>query len=347
MEKPHGTRAPTLDDVARVAGVSRATVSRALRDTRRVAPELKEIVGRAVAETGYVPNRAARSLASGRTGTVVVAISGTDASDVTGAEYDLFADPFFSRVIGGLLRTLRTLDAQSLLLLAESDADRANVLATVRQGVADGAVLVSTRANDPLPGAFADAGLPAVVFARPPGGAALSFVDVSNYDGGRLAAEHLVARGARHAALIAGPLDVPSAESRARGFLDAMTRHGQAFPHVAAGEFTLESGERAMAELLEADPAVDAVFASNDLMALGAIHALQAEGRRVPEDVAVVGFDDSVISTIARPTLTTVRQPIEEMAAEMARMLIDQVRDPDRAPTSVVFDPVLVTRGSA
>ncbi|MFF2369819.1 LacI family DNA-binding transcriptional regulator [Agromyces sp. NPDC058110] len=340
------TSRPTLDDVARVAGVSRATVSRALRDTRRVAPELKEIVGRAVAVTGYVPNRAARSLVSGRTGTVVVAISGSDADDVDGARVDLFDDPFFSRVISGIVRSLRDLDTQPLLLLAESDEDRDNVLATVKQGAADGALLISTRADDPLPRAFAAARLPAVVFARPAGDAALSFVDISNFDGGRLAAERLLERGRRRIALITGPLDVQSAEARARGFRETLARHGQAFPPVARGDFTIESGERAMAELLDAAPDLDAVFASNDLMALGAIHELRARGIRVPDDVGVVGFDDSVVATISRPMLTTVRQPIEEMAAEMARLLVAQLKAEQPSPTSTIFDLGLVVRGS-
>lgn len=347
MDKPADLRTPTLDDVARVAGVSRATVSRAIRDTRGVAVELKEIVGRAIAETGYVPNRAARSLASGRTGSVLVAVSGTDADQGGVAETDVFADPFFSRVISGVVRTLRTLDTQPVLLLVETDADRADVLATVRQGAADGALLVSTHSDDPLPAAFAAAGLPAVTFARPASDAAVSFVDIANHDGGRLAAEHLVARGAQRVALIAGPDDVPSAQDRARGFRDAMARNGQAFPPTAHGDFTVESGERAMAEILARDPDIDGVFAANDLMALGAMHELQAQGRRVPDDVAIVGFDDSVIATIARPTLTTVRQPIEEMAAQMARILVAQIQEPGTRPSSMIFDPVLIERGSA
>lgn len=340
-------RSPTLDDVARVAGVSRATVSRAIRDTRGVAPELKEIVGRAIDEVGYVPNRAARSLASGRTGAVVVAVSGADDDADLTAGRDMFTDPFFSRVLGGMVRTLRALDTHPVLMLVESDADRANVLSMVRHGTADGALLVSTRADDPLPEAFVAAQLPAVTFARPARDASLSYVDVSNYDGGRLAAEHLVARHAERIGLIVGPMNVASADARMRGFRDTLARHGQAFPPVVSGNFTLESGERAMAELLASEPDLDAVFACNDLMALGAMHELQAQGRRVPTDVAVVGFDDSLIATIARPALTTVRQPIEEMAAQMARTLLEQLTGSGPKLSSIIFDPELVVRGSA
>ncbi|WP_127794298.1 LacI family DNA-binding transcriptional regulator [Agromyces sp. LHK192] len=346
MDTP-AARIPTLDDVARVAGVSRATVSRALRDTRRVAPELKELVGRAVAETGYVPNRAARTLAGGRTGSVVVAVTGASASDFGDDGHDMFGDPFFSRVIGGLIRTLRVLERQPLLMVVDRPADRDEVLNLVRHGAADGALLVSTQADDPLPASFAAARLPAVSFARPAGGAPLSFVDVANHDGGRFAAEHLATRDRRRVAVITGPPGVLSGEDRVRGFVDAMARRGQPFPPTAIGDYTLESGERAMAELLAADPSIDGVFAGNDLMALGAMHAIQATGRRVPDDVAVVGFDDSAIATIARPMLTTVRQPIEEMAAEMARALVARLDEPGAAPASVVLEPVLVVRASA
>jgi len=278
----------------------------------------------------------------------VVAVSGTDAqSDGSAGEGELLGDPFFGRVIGGIARTLGALDTHPVLLLIETEADRANVLGLVRSGVADGALLVSTRAEDPLPRSFADAGLAAVNFARPPDDVGLSYVDVSNYDGGRLAAEHLTARAARRIAFISGPLDVPSAQDRARGFRDTLARSGQAFPPTATGNFTVESGERAMTDLLREDNDIDAVFAANDLMALGAIHALHAAGKRVPEDVAVIGFDDSAIATITRPTLTSVRQPLEEMSAQMARMLLELVREPSTRPSSVIFDPELVVRGSA
>ncbi|MFT4284776.1 MAG: substrate-binding domain-containing protein, partial [Protaetiibacter sp.] len=142
-------------------------------------------------------------------------------------------------------------------------------------------------------------------------------------------------------------LDVPSAAARLRGFRDALARGGQAFVPVAEGSFTLESGHHAMDELLERHPGIDGVFVSNDLMALGALHALHARGIRVPEEVAVIGFDDSTVATLARPSLTTVRQPIEDMAERMVAMLLEQLANGDARPSSVVFDPALVIRDSA
>ncbi|MFT4283525.1 MAG: LacI family DNA-binding transcriptional regulator, partial [Protaetiibacter sp.] len=195
MKKPEA-RLPTLDDVALVAGVSRATVSRAIRDTRRVAPELKELVERAIEQTGYVPNRAARSLATGRAHSIMIAVSGMGPEGAAPG-LDTFGDPFFGRVIGGLARSLRARDRDPVLLLVESEIDRRAVISAARSGATDGALLVSTRADDPLPAAFAAANLPAVTFAAPPDGVALSFVDVANHEGGRLAATRLLERGAR------------------------------------------------------------------------------------------------------------------------------------------------------
>ncbi len=335
--------APTLDDVARVAGVSRATVSRVVNGKRRVAPELQEAVRAAIATVGYVPNLAARSLVTRRTGSVIVVVSG--AEHETAGAVD-FADPFFGRVVGGMLRSLRPRDVDPVLMLAETDADRARVLSALRNGNADGALLVSTHSDDPLPALMVEAGVPAVRFARPPSPLPISYVDLANSDGGRLAADHLVERGRRHVAAISGPLDVPAARDRLAGFEDAMARHGHAFVPARAGNFTYASGVAAMHELLDSEPELDAVFAGNDLMALGAIAALHERGRSVPDQVAVVGFDDTALATLARPGLTTVRQPIEEMAAEMARILLDQVAHPGTRETSVIFEPRLVVRGT-
>lgn len=347
-------RAPTLEDVARLAGVSRATASRVVNRERNVATHLQERVRAAVADTGYVPNLSARSLVTRRTGAVAIVVSGADPhgasddedlADATGT-LDV-ADPFFGRVVGGMLRALRSRDVDPVLMLAESDRDRARVLSALQHGNVDGALLVSTHGNDPLPRMLVDAGFRAVTFARPPGPLPLSFVDVAHRDGARLAADHLVARGCRDVAVIAGPLDVPAAVERLAGFHDAMARHGQAFVPSETGTFTYASGVAAMRTLLARAPRLDGVFASNDLMALGAVDALHAAGRSVPQDVAVVGFDDSAVGAFARPALTTVRQPIEQMASEMARILLDELADPGRRVTSVIFEPTLRVRDSA
>ncbi|MER7645382.1 LacI family DNA-binding transcriptional regulator [Streptomyces graminifolii] len=343
-------QAPTLEDVAREAGVSRATVSRVVNGIRNVDPEIQEVVRRAIERTGYAPNRAARSLVTRRAETVALVVSG--AGDITEAGQDtfatrVFADPFFGRVVGGIVGFLRPRSLHPVLMFAESAEAREEVLTYLRQGRADGALVVSTHSDDPLPALLADARLPAVLFARPSRPVPLSYVDLAHRDGGRLAAEHLLARGCRRPATVCGPLDVAASQERLAGFRDTLARHGHPHVPVAEGEFTLDSGLAAMSDLLARQPGLDGVFAANDLMAQGACQAVQQHGLRVPEDVAVVGFDDSSIAVTCHPRLTTIRQPVEEMAAEMARLLDEHIHGVRTEATSVVFDPELVVRESA
>ncbi|MEU4037341.1 LacI family DNA-binding transcriptional regulator [Streptomyces collinus] len=343
-------QAPTLEDVAREAGVSRATVSRVVNGVRNVDPAIQEVVRRAIDRTGYAPNRAARSLVTRRAETVALVVSGVgDAPEEAQAAFAarVFADPFFGRVVAGIVGFLRPRSVHPVLMFAESAESRQEVLTYLRQGRADGALVVSSHADDPLPALLAEARLPAVLFARPSRPVPLSYVDLAHRDGGRLAAEHLLARGCRRLATVSGPLAVAASQERLAGFRDTLARHGQPYVPVAEGGFTLDSGMAAMADLLAQHPGLDGVFAANDLMAQGACQVLREQGRRVPEDVAVVGFDDSTVAVTCRPRLTTVRQPVEEMAADMARLLDEHIHGTRTAPTSVVFDPELVVRDSA
>lgn len=342
------TASPTLEDVARAAGVSRATVSRVINGIRNVDPAIQETVRRAIADTGYVPNQAARSLVTRRTGAIALIVSG--AGEESGAypfHSQVFADPFFGRVASGIVGFLRPRGVHPILMFAETEEARAQVVAYLRQGNADGAVLVSTQADDPLPRLLVDAALPAVLFARPPEPIPISYVDVAHRTGARLAADHLVARGCRRVGTVSGPLDVLASQDRLSGFRDAMAAHGHPYVPCAEGNFTRESGEAAMERLLGQHPGLDGVFIANDLMAQGALAVLRHHGHRVPGDIAVVGFDDSSAATASRPPLTTIRHPVEDMAGEMARLLLAHVEDPDLPVTSVIFEPFLVVRDSA
>ncbi|MEV4876607.1 LacI family DNA-binding transcriptional regulator [Streptomyces cyaneofuscatus] len=353
--------APTLEDVARAAGVSRATVSRVINGVRNVDPAIQEVVRQAVSVTGYAPNRAARSLVTRRADAVALVVSGAGVEPGAGPEgsgsraagddgsftAQVFADPFFGRVVTGVVNYLRPRGMHPVLMFAETSRARDEVVAYLRQGSADGALIVSTHAEDPLPGLLTEAGIAAVLYARPARPVPISYVDLAHQDGARLAAEHLLARDCRRIATISGPLDVPAGQARLAGFRDTMARHGHPYTPIVEGQFTQESGEAAMERLLVEHPDLDGVFAANDLMAMGACHVLREHGRRVPEDVAVVGFDDSSAALACRPPLTTVRQPVEEMAAEMTRLLLDRMARPAAPATSVIFEPELVVRGSA
>ncbi|MFF1448427.1 LacI family DNA-binding transcriptional regulator [Streptomyces sp. NPDC058274] len=343
-------QAPTLEDVAREAGVSRATVSRVINGVRNVDPAIRDTVRQAVERTGYAPNRAARSLVTRRTETVALIVSGAgDASEEEQNAFAarVFADPFFGRVVGGVVGHLRPRSMHPVLMFAESAEGRHQALAYVRQGSADGALVVSTHADDPLPALLADAGVPAVLFARPSRPVPLSYVDLAHRDGGRLAAEHLLRRGCRRIVTVSGPLAVSASQDRLAGFRETMARRGHPYVPVAEGGFTVDSGMAAMSGLLAEHPDVDGVFAANDLMAQGVCQILRERGRRVPDDVAVVGFDDSSVAVVCRPPLTTVRQPVEEMAAAMAQLLDEHIRGVRTEPTSLIFEPELVVRASA
>ncbi|MFI9616407.1 LacI family DNA-binding transcriptional regulator [Streptomyces sp. NPDC052023] len=337
---------PTLEAVAARAGVSRATVSRVVNGGDGVREPLIERVRRAVEELGYVPNQAARSLVTKRHDAVAVVIAEP--------ETRVFADPFFALQLRGISKELTAHDNQLVLLLTEGRDDHARVGRYLAGGHVDGALVFSLHLDDALPALIRRAGVPTVFGGRPDwsdGEDGAVYVDSDNRGGAREAVRHLVALGRRRVAHIAGALDQTSAVDRLDGFRDVMP---DADPRlVAEGDFTPAGGERAMRELLGRRPDLDAVFAGNDLMASGALRVLREAGRRVPDDVAVVGFDDMLpIAEQTDPPLTTVRQDIEEMGRLMARLLLGRLRtgrggsQEDPAP-GVVLSTTLVRRASA
>ena len=330
----------TLEAVASRAGVSRATVSRVVNGSPRVSGDIRRAVEAAVVELGYVPNRAARSLVTRRSGSIGVVLA--EPSE------QLFNDPFFPRLLRGISLTLSARDMQ-LVLLMPSSSDAHRIGDYLAAGHVDGALLVSLHDDDPLPARVAEAAIPMVVSPRPRRAIKASFVDVDNRGGARSAVEHLVAGGRRTIATVAGPQDMAPGVDRLAGYRDALNEaHIAPDPTLEAiGEFTQESGARAMERLLKGRADIDAVFAASDLMAAGALAVLAAAGKRVPEDVAVVGFDDSPVAMTTRPPLTSVRQPIEEMGQEMARLLIDAVESPARAPRRVILATELIRRASS
>ena len=331
----------TLEGVAAVAGVSRATVSRVVNGSPRVSPAVRRDVEAAIAQLGYVPNRAARALVTRRSESFGLVIT-----EPTGR---LFSDPFFPGVLRGISLELTARDLQLILLMPNSPADVRRTGDYLSAGHVDGVVLVSLHGDDPLPARLAQAGIPLVLVGRPPRGISASYVDVDNHEGARSAVEHLIAGRRRVIATIAGPLDMPAGMDRLAGYRDAIAEAGlPADPNLEArGDFTQAGGAEAMTRLLAARPDVDAVFAASDLMAAGAMSILAAAGRRVPRDVAVVGYDDSPVATSTNPQLTSVRQPIEEMGRQVARLLIDAVEGTDRVIRRVILATDLVKRASS
>ncbi|MFJ8863102.1 LacI family DNA-binding transcriptional regulator [Streptomyces sp. NPDC102451] len=342
---PQRDARPTLEAVAARAGVSRATASRVVNGGAGVRQPLVDQVRKAVDELGYIPNHAARTLVTRRNGAVAVIIDEP--------EFRIFSDPFFSRQIRGISRELNAHDAQLVLLLVEGSGDFDRVTRYLAGGHVDGVLAFSLHTDDELPAIIRRFRVPTVYGGRPEhsssGGDApqVPYVDCDNRGGAREAVRHLVSLGRRRIAHIAGPRDQTSALDRIDGYHDVLPDAGSEL--VVEGDFTTEGGARAMAGLLDARPDLDAVFVSNDLMASGALRVLRERGVRVPEDVAVVGFDDMTsVAEAAVPALTTVRQDVEGMGRLMVRLLMERLNsDTGTWPESVITPTELVRRASA
>jgi DNA-binding LacI/PurR family transcriptional regulator len=332
---------PTLEEVAALAGVGRGTVSRVVNNAAGVKESTRRAVERAIDELGYVPNLAARSLAGRRADAVALALTERD--------WRLFGEPFFSEIIRSVGDALADTSVQLLLTLVRTDAERQRFVEYARGGRVDGVLLLSVRAEDRLPDMLADAGLPTVLLGRRSGEEHVTYVDADNVGGARGAVEHLLRGGRRRIAAITGPLDMYVTQCRLRGYREALAAAGaEALPSlVVEGDFTEDSGRRTTAELLARHPDVDAVFAASDTMAAGALGVLRAAGRRVPEDVAVIGFDDFPLARDTEPSLTTVRQPLEEIGRTMVRLLMEEMEQPEVAWRHVILRTRLVVRDSA
>lgn len=342
-------RRPTLEDVARRSGVSKSTVSRVVNGEPKVSAEVAGRVREVIAELGYVPNQAARQLVTRRTGAVAVVASQP--------ENRLFLDPYFDCLLRGIRAELARHGAQAVLLFLDEPDDHARVADYLGGGHVDGAILFSLRPGDRLPEMVDRLGLPAVFGGRPflrdgDPVRGQAYVDGDNRGGARQAVRHLVALGREHIATVAGPYDQEnSAADRLDGYRDVLL---DTAPHlVERADYTRQGGADAMAALLDRHPDLDAVFVASDLMASGALQVLRERGRRVPDDVAVIGFDDLVaISEATDPPLTTVHQDVAEMGRLMARLLFGRTEQDLRqgefpAVPSVVVPTRLVLRQSA
>ena len=339
MAVAHGSR-PTLEEVGAVAGVSRATVSRVINRSPKVSPEARRAVERAIAKLGYTPNRAARSLVTRRTDVVALFVSEP--------EERVFSDPIFAAVVRGMSAATADGDMTLVLVMAQGEDERERARRFLRRDHVDGVVLMSLHGDEPLPRQLLRAGMPTVQIGRPLGRSATPYVDADNRGGARIAVEHLLDRGRRTIAVISGPSNMNAGIDRFDGYRDALAAARlQLRPELAEeGDFGEASGYEAMKSLLARAPRLDAVFAASDLMALGALRALREAGRDVPDDVAVVGFDDAPLARHSVPALTTIRQPLDEMTSRTAEILFRQIAGDQDGIERVVCETTLVRRQS-
>lgn len=329
--------APTLEDVATRAGVSRATASRVINADPRVREAARVAVHAAVDALGYRPNRAARSLVKRSADSIAVVVPESDER--------VFSDPFFSGTLRGVTQALAATPLQVVLVMGEVGDDDGRMARYLRGGHTDGAIVVSHHQDDNLWRVLEQTQLPSVFLGRPyADGARIPYVDVDNAAGARLATEHLVARGCRTIGTITGPQDMSAGRDRLRGWEEIVRTAGGSADLVEPGDFTAAGAAEAMRRLLARAPTLDGIFVASDLMAVAAIGELAAAGRKVPDDVAVVGYDDSSAATMSRPALTTVVNPISAMAGRAVDLLLRVMRGEDVEPQ--VLPTQLVVRES-
>lgn len=324
----------TIEDVAKAAGVSRGTVSRVLNGGYSSAAS-REKVRAAITATGYRANMHARSLASGR--------SNVYAAVLTEPYGELFDDPTFGIMLQGIGSELIGTDIALNLLFATTDEERERTLAQLAPGRADGVILLSPHINDPLLAALTTE-LPTVVCGPLEAPRPNTWtITIDDRQGGILGAQHIVERGARHVAIIAGPAEAQGAHHRVSGQIDTL---GAAFETQALrhAPYSQAGGAEAMRALLDSSLPIDGVLCGSDRQALGAMSVLRERGLRVPEDIKVVGFDNHTMATTSTPPLTTVSQPIFEVGAQGARTLHSLMAGTE--VTDVVLPTSLVVRST-
>jgi LacI family transcriptional regulator len=327
-----------LEEIGRLAGVSRSTVSRVVNGSPNVSPDARTRVEAVIAQTGYRPHAAARSLASNRTDIIGLVIPS--------AIETLFDDPYFGRLILGVSGATNLAGTTlSLFLFSEESDDSVLTTRVLGPGLVDGVIITATQLDDPLIEELHESGVPFVVVGRPDGSRPVFSVDVDNRSGARLAAEHLIGLGYRRIGMITAPLNTAAGIDRKMGFLAGLAAAGiDVAGRVYEGAWSEESGRAAMADLLEAQP--DAVFVGSDRMAVGALRAIREAGLRCPEDVAVVSFDGIIPPDQTVPRLTAVAQPVFDNGRRAAKLLDAVIRRELTQPEQIVLPTELVIRES-
>ncbi|MDE0547591.1 LacI family DNA-binding transcriptional regulator [Microbacterium sp. C7(2022)] len=340
MDEPNGRRRrATVKDVAIEAGVSRGTVSRVLNGQRYVSDEARAAIDAAIAKVGFIPNRAARSL---------VMQSSQAIGLIVHEPHSLFVeDPNIGAILLGANAALSDADYQLSCLIADTSRDIDRLARYLSGGLIDGVIVVSARVGDPITRAIDNLGLPATFVGHPRDIGEAAYVAIDNRGAAREITTRLKATGRRRIGMVAAALDRDSGSDRLAGFVDALGADFDPQLVQSVPLYSYSDGQAGMRALLERAPDIDGLFASSDAVAAGALDVLQSAGRRVPEDVGIVGFDDSSWALRCEPALSTVRQPATELGRAAAESVLRQLRGEDAGTGARVLECPVVWRGSA
>ena len=329
----------TIKDIAKKTGYSISTVSRALNDFDDVKPDTKRRIKLAAEELGYRPNAAARRLVTRKTRTIGVILSEIQSSN----EFFLFA------ILNGVNSRAVELDYDILLISTNPSKQMDKTYYDLcRERNVDGAIIFGLRTNDPyLHEVVQTEHFPSVLIDIPLSGNNLGHVTTNNVQGAAIAVRHLIDLGHREIAMINGHNEAHVSQERLQGYVQALRENHILFKpeRVHDGQFTEAGGDAAMQRVLDRNPGVTAVFCASDLMVLGALQALERNGKKAPDDLSIVGYDDISISAYSSPKLTTIRQDKYEMGYQAAQLLIDMLEE---RPTDhkIVLPNELVIRNS-
>ncbi len=325
-----------MKDVAELVGVSVQTISAVVNDKPGITDETRARVQQAIAQLGYRPYSVARSLRTRRTRTIALIVS-----DI--------ANPSFSTMASAAEDYAHKFGYSLIVYNTHDDAEReGNYFRTVAQRWIDGVMFVSAEERLDTLDVFQAAGIPSVAIDRIPVQYHGPSITLDNVRAGRIAAEHLLGLGHQYIAHISGPFKLHLSRERAEGFAQAVAAQGAIalYSHPDGGDWTCASGYRAMEDLLKLSPRPTAVFAANDRMAIGAIHAIDKAGLAVPDDISVIGLDDIEVAAFQVPALTTVRQVFVEIGTLAVRLLLEIIETGGCAQSQIVMQPELIERQS-
>ena len=329
-----------LEDIAKQVGVSRSTVSRVINDQPNVSPDVRKRVLKAIQRTGFQPNAAARSLASQRSWMIGLVLPRSVSS--------FFTDPYFPQLTQGIAFACNNNNYSLSLFLVGNQEDEEKITPRIsRRGMLDGILVQSGQSDDKfLLDYLSKSSIPSVIIGRPFEPDGISYIDVDNISAAFNATRHLISLGYQRIGMITGSKTSTVTIDRKKGYLNAFKAANRKPDEslIVEGDFSENSGYLAMQKLLSAKP--DAIFAQSDIMAVGAMRAVQEAGLHVPDDIAFVGFDDIPIAATANVKLTTMRQPITKFGIKAVELLIDLVENGTKPARRLILDTELVVRES-